>query len=193
MATWRGDVGTSGVIGGTVSAIVGVAAVVVAVVALANSQRHEALLAIGISAVAVFVSAVLVFFVRKRINFKRAERYLREERGIIADMKAALEEVQKDLEAPSEHRDLLADHIGTVRHIAVLIKQTNGINVIADLVADNILHGTFRENEPEASSHTVSVALINCEKAEYGYGIIENRLNSLGWRQYVPRLAKVRR
>jgi hypothetical protein len=190
MATWRGDVGTSGVLGGAVSAIIGIAAVVVAVVALANSQRHEALLAIGISAVVVFVSAVVVFFVRQRIKFKQAKRYLREERGIIADMKAALEEVQKDLEAPPEHRDLLADHIGTVRRIAVLIKQTNGINVIADLVADNILHSTFRETEPKASGHTVSVALISCEKAEYGYRIIENRLNSPGWRQYMPRLAR---
>ena len=187
MATWRGDSSTSGIPGGAVSAIIGVAAVVVAVVALANSQRHEALLAIGIAAAVVFVLAVVVFLVGKRLKLEQARRYLREERGIIADMKAALEEVQKDFEAPPEDPDLLADHIGAVRHIAVLIKQTNGINVNTDLVADNILHGTFRETEPEASGHTVSVALINCEKAEYAYSIIEARLNS---RQYVRKLAR---
>src|SRR5271165_6650953 len=58
MTSWRGDVSTSGVAGGAVSAVIGIAAVVVAVVALSNSQRHEAFLAIGIAAVVVFVLAV---------------------------------------------------------------------------------------------------------------------------------------
>lgn len=147
-------------------------------------------MAIGVAAVVVFVLAAFALLVGNRIKLARAKRYLREERGIIADMKAALEKVQKDLEAQSDHRDLLGDHIGAVRHIAVLIKQTSGINVVADLVADGILHNTFQEAEPGASGRTVTAALIGCEKAEIGYSIIEKRLNSAsGWRQYVSKLA----
>ena len=68
-----GDVQNSGTLGGAVTAMIGIAAVVVAVVALSNSQRHEALLAIGISAVVVFILAAIVFFVRTRSGNRRPD------------------------------------------------------------------------------------------------------------------------
>jgi hypothetical protein len=188
MTSWRGDVGTSGVLGGAVSAIIGIAAVVVAVIALANSQRRQALLVIGIAAVVVFALAMITLLMRKRIKLWHAKRYLGEERGIIVHMQAALQEVQKDLEALPERRALLADHMEAVNRLAARIKRTRGINVLADLVADEIYHSTFRPNEPEASQRTVLGALIRCEKAEYGYSEIEEELKSAtAWRQHVPK------
>jgi mannitol-specific phosphotransferase system IIBC component len=191
MTSWRGDVGTSGVLGGTLNAIIGIAAAVVAVIALANSQRHEALLAIGIAAVVVFVLAMVTLFTRKQINLRRAKRYLREERAVIADMKAALQKVQKDLEAPPEQRDLLADHMEAVRRLVARIRVTSGINVCATRVADDISNHRFRPDEPEASHDTVTTALIDCDKAEYGYGEIDERLKSATvLRQRVPKSAR---
>jgi hypothetical protein len=189
MTRWRGDdVGSSGVLGGAVSAIIGIAAVVVAVIALAKAQRHEALLAIGIAAVVVFVLAMLTLLMRKRIGNWKTKRYLREERGIIADMKAALEEVRMDFEAPPEHRDLLDDHIAVVRDVMERIKMIDGINYFTNRAADDISNGTFRSSEPDASLATVIIALIDCDKAEHSYSTIEKQLKSAnGWRQYVPK------
>jgi hypothetical protein len=189
MPRWRGDdVGASGVLGGAASAIIGIAAVVVAVIALANAQRDEALLAIGIAAVVVSVVAMATLLMRKRIGNWKAKRYLTEERGIIADLRAALEEVKKDLEAPSEHRDLPADHIADVRVLVARIKHINGIDYFADRAAEDILHGTFRADKPDASLDTVIIALIDCEKAEYSYNGIEEQLKSgNGWLQHMPK------
>ena len=188
MASWRGDAGTSGVPGDAVNAIIGIAAVVVAVIALANSQRHEALLVIGIAAVVVFVLAMATLLTQKRIKVRQARRYLSEERAIIADMRAALEEVQKDLEAPPGQRDLLTSHMEAVRRLVARIQATSDIHALAAGVADAINHSRFRLEEPEESHSTVIDALIRCEKAEYGYGEIEEKLNSaVGWWLHVPR------
>jgi hypothetical protein len=191
VASWRGDVQNSGALGGAVTAVIGVAAVVVAVVALGNSQRHDALLAIGIAAVVVFILAAIVFIVKTRRGNRQAIRYLREEQSIIADMKAALEDVQEDLEALPERGGLLKDHMDIVNGLTARITATKGINELALRVASEIYGEPFRPDEPEASKTTVIVALLKCEKADVGYRHIENELNSItGWRRYVSKPAR---
>src|ERR1700722_5880471 len=193
MASWRGDVQNSGALGGAVTAVIGVAAVVVAVVALGHSPRHDALFAIGIAAVVVFVLAAIVFVIRTRRGNQQAIRYLREEQRIIADMKAALEDVQEDLEALPERSGLLKDHMDIVNGLVGRITAITGINELAVKVASQIDGETFRPDEPEESKTTVIVALLKCEKADAGYRHIESQLNSItGWRRYVSKPAERR-
>jgi hypothetical protein len=189
MASWRGDVQNSSALGGAVTAVIGIAAVVVAVVALSKSQRHEALFAIGIAAVVVFVLAVIVFVIQTRSGNRHARRYLMEELRIITDTRAALKDVQKDLEALPERRGLLEGHMDIVNDLAACITATKGINELAIRVADEIYNEPFRPDEPEESKTTVIVALIKCDKAEIGYRHIEKELNSTaGWRKRVSKL-----
>jgi len=182
MTSWRGDMGTSDILGGAVTTLIAIAAVVVAVIALSGSQRHQAVVALSITAAVVFILAVIILLVRTRVKTRRARGYVNEERAMVVEMKAALGKVRSDLEALPEHTGSLADDITTVRHLAIDIKTTKDINFLAGQIADQILDKPFKIEEPVASLGTVISALIMCDKAIYGYGKLEGQLKSAdGW------------
>ena len=165
MTSGRDDDRSSGIWVGALTILVGVAAVIVAALALNGAEQRLAAVTIGIAGAVIFCLALIIVVVRKSINNRRTRRQLNEERALIIETGHALEKVKRDLGASSERSGSLKDDMQAVDDLIARIKATARRDSPAASVAGYMDEHTLRPEELEVSLRAITDAKERCARA----------------------------